>query len=880
MLLILSYGLISKASHIIGGEMSYKYLSRTTDSIKYLVTLKLYRVCDQAADLAELPNSLYYAVFDKTNNSQIKGSPFLVSQTSKITQTSGQADPCIVNPPSICFQVGTYEGIISVPINAAGYTVSFQTCCRDYSMINIVDTHRANDEQNYPGNGATYFTELPGSTGILTNSSPTFNKDEAILVCANKKFSYDFTATDPDGDSIVYVFCAAYGGGQPTNSRDKYAPPPPAVAPPYSSIPYKSPFTGGAPLGSAAYIVSDSGIITGIAPDPGKYVVTVCAYEYRNGVLLGIHRKDFHMIVTTCVRVVEAAMPDKYNDCAGFTITFLNNSTEGKTYDWDFGDGTTYTTKSTDAFQHTYAAEGVYNVTMWVDKTSNCGAMATAVVNVYPKLTPDMSITGFCSNTVTNFTNTSTTTSATDAISTYRWDFGDTSTSADTSWSSTPSYKYPGPGNYTVVLNVTTKNGCVRSDTSTITVYDKPPVTTTPDTLLCIRNSIQLSASSETGGNTINGVYAWAPDYNITNANTATPTVYPKVDTSYTVTFTDGTGCQNSATVKIDVRDTLYVRTIADSTVCSGDTVHIRAFADGNYPLAWYSLPSDSHVGDGAILEIVPPAPTATYTVVAALGDCSGYDTMNLKVVDAPIANAGLDTTICYGDQVTLQASGGVFYQWTPSFTLATPNQATTVAKPTDTTQYIVTVTDTKGCPKPVTDTVQINVIPQVHAFAGNDTIVILNQPFTLHGTGAVRYVWTPVDGLDNPNIDTPTTTINHDFTYTLTAYTTEGCSGTDDIKIRFIVGPDIYVPTGFSPNGDGQNDIFRPLPVGITQLEFFRVFDRWGKMMYSTTEYLQGWDGNFDGQPAAIGTYVWVVQGRNVNNETVVRKGTVTLIR
>jgi gliding motility-associated-like protein len=227
-----------------------------------------------------------------------------------------------------------------------------------------------------------------------------------------------------------------------------------------------------------------------------------------------------------------------------------------------------------------------------------------------------------------------------------------------------------------------------------------------------------------------------------------------------------------------------------------------------------------------------------------------------------------------------LQASGGAYYQWSPSATLYTPRSAATIAKPLDTTRYVVTVTDILGCPKPVTDAVLINVVPPVPAFAGNDTIAILHQPFQLNASGGVSYVWRPVDGLDHPNIYNPTTTINRDITYTVTVYTEEGCWATDDIRIRFIAGPEIYIPTGFSPNGDGQNDIFRPLPVGIVQLEFFRVYDRWGKLMFATSKYMQGWDGNFNGQPAAVGSYVWVVQGKNVNDETVLRKGTVTLVR
>lgn len=878
LLLILCCGLISRASHIIGGEMFYKYVSKTSSTVTYQVTLKLFRICGTGENVAAMPSSVYFVVFNKDNNSQ-QSAP-LVSRNSIEERNLGQVDPCIVNPPAICFQIGTYTTTITVPINTSGYTVAFQSCCRDNSMENLVDTRDPNDQQNKPGNGATYFTEFPANAGIINNSSPYFAKDEAVLVCANKKFEYDFSAIDPDGDSLVYVFCEAYGGGQTTNGQNGNTTPPPAVGPPYSAVPYKSPYTGSSPLGAGATINPSTGLISGTAPGAGKYVITVCVYEYRNGSLLGIHRKDFHINVTTCVKEVVAAMPDTYNDCSGFTITFLNNSTEDKTYDWDFGDGTTLQTTSTDPIQHTYTQQGTYNVKLYVDKTSNCGDSAFATAYVYPLLDPDVRISGFCSNTITSFVNNSTTSGQGDAISYYKWDFGVTSVNSDTSLQKDPKFQYPGPGNYDVVLLLKTNRGCVRYDTSHIIIYDKPPLTTTSDTLLCIRNSLDLYAESIIDGNVVTGTYAWTPAYNIVNANTATPTVSPKIDTSYTVNFTDATGCTNSKTIAIDIRDTLLLRATVDSTVCTGDEVHLRVQVDGDYPLTWYDATSNTQVGTGADLYITPPAPDAVYAVIGDLGDCSGSDTTRLKVVDPPDADAGEDATICYGEQITLQASGGTSYSWTPTNTLTSPRQATTVAKPQDTTAYVVSVTDTQGCPKTVTDTVVINVVSPVPAFAGNDTIVILNQPFQLNASGGVKYVWTPEDGLDDPEIYNPTTTLNRDITYTVTVYTEEGCTGTDNIHVRFIAGPDIYIPTGFSPNGDGKNDIFRPLPVGIVQLEYFRVFDRWGKLMYSTREYMQGWDGYFNGQPAAVGTYVWVVQGKNTNEETVQRKGTVTLVR
>lgn len=862
--------------------MSYKYISRSTanNTVTYQVTLKLYRVCDEAANIAELPNSVYFSVFSKVDNQPIAGSPFLVAQMSKVIKQSGQADPCVTNPPNICFQIGTYISTIVFPINTLGYTVAFQTCCRDYTISNLVDTHKADDETNFPGNGSTYFTEIPGTSTNLINSSPTFDNNEAIVVCANGKFSYDFSATDTDNDDLEYVFCGAYTGGIIGERKDQFSTPPPAVAPPYTNVPYKSPYTGTTPLGNNATVASQTGIITGIAPGPGKYVVTVCAYEYRNGVLLGIHKKDFCLIVTSCVRQVQALMPDKYNDCSGFTITFLNNSTEGKTYDWDFGDGTTYQTTSVEPFEHTYMAEGKYDVKLWVDKTSNCGDSATAEVYIYPGLTADMNVTGFCTNTNTTFTNVAGTANPADAITDYRWDFGVNSLTNDTTHSPNPTYKYPGPGTYNAILKVTTARGCVISDTSSILIYDNPPVTTTPDTLLCIRNSLQLSAESIIDDHVVNGTYTWTPDYNITGANTATPTINPQVDTDYSVRFTDATGCSSTHTVKIDVRDALVVRTIIDSTVCEGDELHIRAFPDGNYPLTWYDVPTNTQVGNGSILNVVPSRPGATYAVVGNLGDCSGTDTVNIKIADVPVPYAGEDTTICYGDEVLLQASGGVYYQWSPAQTLVTPKEATTIARPTESTQYVVTVIESRGCPVPMNDTVQINVIPEVRAFAGNDTIIMLNKPFTLHASGGERYVWTPADGLDNPNIDTPTTYINRDITYTVTAYTPEGCRSSDDIHVRFITGPEIYVPTGFTPNGDGKNDVFRPLPVGIVQLDFFQVYNRWGTLVFTTNKQLQGWDGNLNGQPAPVGTYIWTVQGKNEKNETVVHQGSVTLIR
>jgi gliding motility-associated-like protein len=253
---------------------------------------------------------------------------------------------------------------------------------------------------------------------------------------------------------------------------------------------------------------------------------------------------------------------------------------------------------------------------------------------------------------------------------------------------------------------------------------------------------------------------------------------------------------------------------------------------------------------------------------------------MQLKVVNPPRARALPDTTVCSGSKVLLRASGGAYYSWTPAYYVSSSRDSVTWASPADTTAFVVTVTDTLGCPKKVRDTAFVAVVPPVKAFAGNDTMVILGIPFQLHATGGVRYTWSPPNGLNNTRIANPSALYDRDITYTVTAYTKEGCSGTDDIFVRFIKGPEIYIPNAFSPNGDGVNDIFRPLPVGIVKMNYFRVYDRWGKLMYSSTTYMQGWDGTVNGQRAPVGTYVWMVEGVDINQKTITMKGTVTIVR
>jgi gliding motility-associated-like protein len=254
-------------------------------------------------------------------------------------------------------------------------------------------------------------------------------------------------------------------------------------------------------------------------------------------------------------------------------------------------------------------------------------------------------------------------------------------------------------------------------------------------------------------------------------------------------------------------------------------------------------------------------------------------------VVPYPQVYAGMDTAICIGTTAFLEAvTTAPNFNWSPLTGLVRANTLTPAATPQNTTPYIITVTDILGCPKPVSDTVVVTVIPPVPAFAGNDTTIVVNQPLQLNATGGAVYSWSPSTGMTDPNIPNPVVTLGSQYdsiTYRVLVSTAEGCSATDDIKvIVFKSTPDIFVPSAFTPNGDGKNDIIRPKVVGMKQYNYFRIYNRAGQMLYSTSTYNQGWDGRMGGQLQPPGAYVYMAQAIDYTGKTVNKKGTVVLIR
>lgn len=874
-LVLISHSLF--ANHLKGGWIQYTFLKHNAaaNTNTYEITVRQYLDCNSTA--AQRDANVIVGIFDGGSNALTQ--KIIINLTRSDNPNKTSYSPCISQPPpKVCYIIDVYTGTVDLPVNSTGYTLTVQRCCRILGIKNV--SGNSNDI------GISYTTKIPGTisgTDYSNNTSPVFAQKDTALICFNSPFTIDFSATDADGDVITYNFCDGLTGGNNTSTGAK---PDPPTAPPYNTVPYALPnFSGSMPLGSKVFINPNTGIISGVAPSAtGDYVLSVCANEFRNGVLIGTTKKEIHVTVADC-SISGAALKPTYITCNGTTLSFQNESTNSTitSYLWDFG-VTTLTTDTSTSPTPTYdylksgKDSGTYTVKLKVASSGGCEDSTTAVVKVYPGFTPNFTVTGSCflkgytfkDATVSNYGNTNS----------WKWDFGDLTSNADTATSKDSAWKYPAPASVQVKLIATNSKGCIDSAIKTVNVLDKPALSLPfRDTLICSIDTLILRVNA--GSGTILWTAASGPNQSrILNTNTATPLVYPQDSTKYYVSVNDN-GCANTDSVMVNVLPFISVNAGLDSGICKTDTFHLNPVSQA---LSYRWTASTGEVVSPTKYPLVQPQVTTRYFVLANLGKCQARDSVLIKVSPYPNAIAGADQTICYGTRVQLSGSiTGTLFNWSPTSSLINENTLNPIAGPTKTTQYILTATDTASCPKPFKDTVTVTVIPMIVANAGNDTTILAGQPLQLQAIGGVNYAWTPVTGLNDPSIANPIAILDNTIdSITYTVRVSDGaCFRNDQVTVHvFNSTPNILVPTGFTPNGDGKNDVSRPKLFGISKLSYFSIYNRWGQLIFTTAEENKGWDGTFHGVAQPPGTYVYQALGTDFAGRPVFRKGTVVLIR
>ncbi|HSC38330.1 MAG TPA: PKD domain-containing protein, partial [Chitinophagaceae bacterium] len=753
-IIALSFFIPLFASHIRGGEVYYAYQGpgAAAGTSKYLVTLKLYIRCD-ANDNQKDANEPF-TIYRNSNNTQY-GS-FITAPLSSQSQISYDpaSNPCITNPPTdICYLARYYDATIELPDDPAGYTISFQRCCRIAGIENLVSP-----SDDY---GVTYLCKIPG-TNVLPlpdhNSSPVITGNDAVAICVNSYFTFDFSAKDPDNDSLVYQLCDAYNGASKSSPNPQVA-----SAPPYSPLPYLTPFSGGNPLGLQVTINSATGIISGIAPGiSAQYVVTGCISEYRHGVLINVHRKDIHLRIADCTPL-KAVLKPNYDYCDDFLTSFKNEQSNptGTIYIWQFGDGTKADTTSdpVGAMQHQYADTGTFTVKLKVILAGQCTDSTSTLAKVYPGFYPGFVANGSCILNAVQFIDTSKTKYGT--VNKWHWDFGDLTSNADSSLIKNPSWKYSDTGTKKVVLIVQSDKGCIDTVSQDVSILLKPKINLPfKDTLICsnatTQDTLQLHATGF-------GVFSWTPLTRILLNNTPDPLVYPTVTTTYYVHL-DENGCVNDDSVRVRVVGFVTLDAGPDTTICLTDPVTLSPSGNGlKYtwtPVATLNNPNVKN-------PVATPTATTSYQAIAYIGKCSAADNVTIRTIPYPGSKAGPDQIICYMDTVQLNGTiVGSSFSWSPAYRISSTSVLNPQAWPLKTVGYVLQVYDTLGCPKPGLDTVVVTVRPPVIAFAGNDTSVVVNQPLVLTATGAQFYLWSPATHLDRNNVQSPTALFDQSGVY------------------------------------------------------------------------------------------------------------------
>jgi gliding motility-associated-like protein len=859
------------ASHISGGEMYYTYLGKSptnTNKLRYAITLLLFKDTTVTGPTVATLSSNYNISIYRGDNNTLVGN-YVMSRKSYDFMKLSTYDKCLSSFPRVEFAVAAYEVVVDLDPNASGYFASHSQCCRVSGVLNM----------NSNSVGISYWVKIPGSDSnpfAPDNSSATFLKKDTILVCVSSPLQLDFSAVDPDKDSLVYSFAPGYiGAGPPPNQL-----PIQSDTPPFATVSYFGGFSFNRPFGNTStQINAKTGLVTGIAPAiTGIYLLAVRVEEYRKGVKISEHQKEFQVKVENC-SITAAEVKPQYISCDGFTLKFENESTSPSVagYLWNFGDGKSSPSPTP---THTYADTGTYVLKLVVTSTGGCQDSATSIVKVYPTFKTDFSITGTC--LLNNYAFKDLTNSKYGIVNSWRWSFGDTGSTADSATTKDAVWKYNTAQKSTVTLISTNNKGCIDTLTKQIDILDKPRIDLPfKDTLICSNDTLPLKAviSNTTSIN-------WVPNNNsnklrIVGASTANPTVYPNDSTKYYVTVKDN-GCTATDSVMVNVLQFIKVDLKTDSTVCRGDSF---ALAPTSFALSYLWRSSNGEVVDAVKNPIVKPVSNTRYFVMANLGKCQDKDSILIKVIATPEVNATLDTTICFGTTLPLQATiSASKFTWSPINSLTGFNTLQPVAKPIGSTTYVIAVSDTLGCPKIVTDTIRVTVVPRIIPNAGIDTIAVIGRPMQLGASGGLSYLWTPSTFLNDPQIANPVFTGaagTDSVVYTVRVFTQAGCYAEDNVTVTVFNGiANIWVPSGFTPNKDGKNDILRPITKGIKQLIQFNVFNRWGQLIYTTNRMGEGWDGTYKGEFQPSGAYVYEAVGIDYADKKVYTKGTSVIIR
>ncbi len=644
-LIILFSNQVSWATHIVGGNITYRCLGNN----RYQFKLTIRRDCEFGQE--PFDRDLHLTIYNGEGGHRItlgKNGYVPMRFLGVVPVDSDLDGGCIDQGKPVCVEEGTYVGeVVLPPTESTGYILSYQRCCRNWTLNNIETPLET---------GTTYFAKINPETLSICNSSPEFKQWAPIYICSGLPFTFDHSATDADGDSLVYSLCAPYQGLTFAHPQDLKADPPP-----YEPVVWKAPYgladlLGGVPL----KIDENSGIMTATPNTIGQFLVGVCVQEYRDGKRIGVSYRDFEFNVRACGEKPLASFKLTSDPCDGLTQTFMSTSKNANNYLWFFdadGDRTKRSSEENPTF--TFDSAGTYKVLLKVDKDGCMDSTIQIITIIDPEIDVNFEYTLLCTDTLGLRLNSISTSK--DSLVAWNWTVTD------------PKGTYTASGSPALVLmkkgvqvhiklEVEDMNGC-KGVKELDTYLPNINIEWTGDSLnICRGDSIRLFKFSKSDYN-----YTWSPTTGLNLKRPDRPIASPDSNTTYHVTITNDT-CSLVDSVHIEVHDTIPVWITGTDTTCDGQVLLV-AHSNDSTQFEWsYNDSFNPIVNTGDTLRIEISGDTVLFVRAGAADQCQGVASRYI-VYGGRNVHIPKEHILCYGGgELFLNPDGDttLTYLWTP----------------------------------------------------------------------------------------------------------------------------------------------------------------------------------------------------------------------
>ena len=430
----------------------------------------------------------------------------------------------------------------------------------------------------------------------------------------------------------------------------------------------------------------------------------------------------------------------------------------------------------------------------------------------------------------------------------------------------------------TYTVTVTNQYGCSNQGSVTINILDETQPFVGEDRVICEDGSIQLNTTL--GNNPI-----WLVPNGLSCTTCPDPIASPDEETTYYVQVTTDNGCEILDTLVIYIMAPEDIDAGQNLEICRGETIELNGAGEGT--VTW--TPNTNMNNSDSFNPEVTPTETTLYYMIVTNGDCTMRDSVKVEVVDKTDIDIE-DVTICEGDEIELIVEGRAdTYNWSDSPYLSSLIIGNPMANPPSTSTFNV-IASIAAC-EPDTESVVVNVIQApiisveslVDFFPGQE----VELDVQVNGSGIYEYNWSPNTGISCITCNNPIVTPQNADSYTVIVTDIDtGCTSEETIEFNVLDEcPEdlITVPNIFTPNGDGFNDQIEVFLSSTLNDEIYsyRVFNRWGSLVFETTDRSEGWDGTFKGRDMPAGVYIYLVEAPcAIDGGRIVKKGDFVLIR